>query len=63
VVLGYRFNADVTVGDVVNVGTAQDPIAGVALTVSWQVGTALKQINGSRTIFVRGDGQIVDLSR
>jgi hypothetical protein len=63
VLWGYHFSADAAVGDVVNVGSSQDPIAGVNLTVTWKVGTVLKQENGSRTFFVRGDGQVDDLGQ
>ena len=65
VVWGYKFSADATVGDILNIGFTHlpDPIAGVNLTLTWKVGTVLKQDNGSRTFFVRGDGQVDDLSQ
>ncbi|MBX3020851.1 MAG: hypothetical protein KF799_04180 [Bdellovibrionales bacterium] len=53
---GFNFNAVVEVGQAVNLGTSEDPIAGLELNMKWQVKTIVKDINSSYHYFVQGDG-------
>ncbi len=59
---GYKFNASVEVGDVVNAGTSLSPVAGMGLLVRWQIDTVLKHDRGTGQFFVRGDGGFKDLT-
>lgn len=56
VIWGYRFDANVDVGQAVNLGTSTDPVAGLELTLKWTVRTPLKQSDNSIHFFVQGDG-------
>jgi hypothetical protein len=56
VIWGYTFNADVQVGQTVNLGTHEDPVAGIQMDVKWQVKTVLKESDNSFHFFVQGDG-------
>ena len=59
---GYNFEASAEVADVVNVGSAQSPVAGMELLVKWKVSTVMNQIESTASYFVRGDGEMVDLT-
>lgn len=56
VIWGYTFNAEVEVGQAVNLGTSDSPVAGLELNMKWQVKTVVKEINSSYHYFVQGDG-------
>lgn len=56
VIWGYTFNASVDVGQAVNLGSADDPIAGLDLTLKWTVKTPIKHSENSFHFFVQGDG-------
>jgi hypothetical protein len=62
VVWGYTFNAEVSVPNVVNAGTSEDPIGAIELRVKWGVKTVMKYNEMTASYFVRGDGQFVDLT-
>lgn len=53
---GYTFNANVEVAQAVNMGTADNPLAGLELNLHWNVKTVLKESENSMHMFVRGDG-------
>lgn len=59
--LGYEFNAEVEVGQLLNVGTANDPLAGMQININWDVNTMLKKNKGGDYYFVQGDGSITVL--
>ena len=56
----YAFNAKVEVGNTVNMGTKDDPIAGLELNLNWQVKTAVSEEDRSMQFFVQGDGQTLE---
>ncbi|MBL7714037.1 MAG: hypothetical protein JNL01_01130 [Bdellovibrionales bacterium] len=59
---GYTLNSRVEFPTIVNLGTLLDPIVGAQLDVSWEVETVMKKSRESASYFVRGDGQIIDLT-
>jgi len=56
VIWGYTFNASVEVGQAVNLGSSESPVAGLELNMKWQVKTVINEINSSYHYFVQGDG-------
>jgi hypothetical protein len=56
VLWGYTFNASVEVGQAVNLGTLDNPTAGLELNVKWGVKTVIKESQNSFHFFVQGDG-------
>lgn len=56
VMWGYTFNADVEVLQAVNLGTSDNPVAGLELNLKWGVKTVMKQSDNSFHFFVQGDG-------
>lgn len=59
---GYRFSAEGTTPNIMNVGTHEDPIAGIQLMLVWSVDTVTQHSEKSAAFFVRGDGGLFDLS-
>lgn len=57
VVMGYKFNARVEVGQTVNLGSVADPLAGIELNLRWNVQTLVKESENSYHFFVQGDGE------
>jgi hypothetical protein len=57
---GFSFDSRVEVGEPLNVGSASHPIAGLQLDVHWTVSTLLKTVQASQTVFVQGDGELVE---
>ena len=60
VLWGYIFNADVEIPQVVNMGTEENPLAGMQMTLNWSVNTrpiSLKKSINSASFFVSGDGR------
>lgn len=55
---GYTFNAEVQIGQPVNLGTARNPHAGLELNLAWAVKTVLKESRNSMHFFVQGDGTL-----
>jgi hypothetical protein len=56
VMWGYNFDADVEVAQAINMGTQDDPLAGLELNVRWTVKTVVKESRNSLHFFVQGDG-------
>ncbi len=56
VMWGYTFNANVEVQPAVNLGSRENPIAGLELNLRWNVKTVLKESENSFHFFVQGDG-------
>jgi hypothetical protein len=56
VLWGYTFNAGIDVEQAVNLGTQDNPMAGLALNLKWTVSTVLKESDNSFHFFVQGDG-------
>jgi hypothetical protein len=63
VVWGYKFNLSMEIPDssLVNVGTAQDPVAAMQPVVKWTIATVVKESDGRSTYYVQGDGLFKDL--
>lgn len=57
VVWGFQMNAMVEVGQVLNVGSHDNPTAGMELTMKWETKSPLKDSRGQVRYFVQGDGQ------
>lgn len=54
----YTFNAEAVVVNIFNKGTKANPVAGMILTVRWNVETVMKKMAGSHTFFMDGLGHI-----
>lgn len=52
---GYTVNAETVVGRAINLGTRDNPIAGLQLMVTWNVKTIVKDSTASESIFLRAD--------
>lgn len=57
---GFKFSSTVSVPMAINMGTAQDPVAGVELNIHWIVKT-LNQSQQSLSLFIDGLGNISQL--
>ncbi|RYZ67521.1 MAG: hypothetical protein EOP05_17630 [Proteobacteria bacterium] len=53
---GYTLNSSVEVGQIVNTGTVENPVPGVALNLKYGMKTILKKSEGIDSFFVRGNG-------
>jgi hypothetical protein len=60
---GYHFTMDASVPDtsVVNVGTSENPVAGMMADLSWDISTALKDSRGKGLYFLQGDGKYKEI--
>ncbi|MEQ1722935.1 MAG: hypothetical protein ABL930_07140 [Pseudobdellovibrio sp.] len=54
----YTFNAKANVEAVFNMGTSQDPLAGMILNINWTVETVLKKTTVTHTYNLDGSGNI-----
>ena len=54
----YNFAMDAAVPDtsIVNLGTSQDPLAGMMATLHWRISTPIKDSQGQSEYFLQGDG-------
>ncbi len=60
VVWGYIFNADVEIPQVLNIGSVEDPVGGMQVTLNWSIKTrplSLKKGVRSASFFIAGDGR------
>lgn len=55
---GFDFDAQTVVGRAVNLGTKANPLAGLQLTVGWNVKSWAKENLMSETFFIQGDGLV-----
>lgn len=55
---GYHLSLDASVPDssIVNVGTAENPVAGMMATLNFHISTAIKDSQGKGLYFLQGDG-------
>ena len=58
VLWGYTFNSKVEVQRLLNLGTKQDPVAGMEMKLSWQVSTPIKDSQQTKIFFVTGNGEV-----
>lgn len=56
---GFDFNAEVQVGRAMNLGTRDNPHAGLQIMVMWNVKSIVKESLASESFFVQGDGQLL----
>lgn len=61
VLWSFKFDANVLIQNVLNVGTVSDPIAGIQMGVRFTVDSPLAHIQSEKNFFVRGDGEFFDL--
>jgi hypothetical protein len=54
----YTFNANANVDAVFNLGTSQDPVAGMVLNINWTVETVLSKVTITQTYNLDGLGNI-----
>lgn len=53
---GMKFHLLAQIPSVMNVGTSEDPVAGMLATLKWQVNTVFKHSQGTSVYYVQGDG-------
>lgn len=58
---GFNFNAEASIGSLMNLGTTQDPEAGMEIAVRWRVKTPLNDTQSTENFFVRGNGEMIEL--
>jgi hypothetical protein len=58
VLWGFKLESHVTVQDAYNLGTVENPVAGVDFVVSWSLRSLIKQVGGSLPLSVKGTGEI-----
>lgn len=61
VLWGFTFNAEVQVGSVMNLGSSENPEAGVQLNVNWRIDTPFQANEVTDSYFVKGRGEILAL--
>ncbi len=55
---GYTFNSKVEIQRLINLGTKEDPIAGMDMKLWWQISTPIKDSQSTESFFVTGRGEI-----
>lgn len=55
---GSKLSANAEVPSVMNVGTIEDPIAGMMLLISWQASSLFSHFEDSMSYFIRGEGSL-----
>ncbi|HAM35639.1 MAG TPA: hypothetical protein DEB40_03650 [Elusimicrobia bacterium] len=60
---GYKFSLAVEIPDssVVNVGTSEDPVAGMTPIIKWTIATSIKESRGSALYYLQGDGLLQEV--
>lgn len=58
---GQNFDASVNIANVINVGTSQDPVAGMEVGLEWNVKNVFNNFKSRRIYFVDGTGQVTEL--
>lgn len=61
VLWGWNFSSNVVIPTIVNVGTSEDPVAGIQMDVYWKVETVLFNHQRRNSYFVNGLGALVTL--
>lgn len=61
VFFGVEFNAKASIVNVVNAGTAENPVAAAQVQVEWSSDTIVVHDQGTHSVYVRGDGFARDL--
>ncbi|MCC6137906.1 MAG: hypothetical protein IT287_04695 [Bdellovibrionaceae bacterium] len=58
---GQNFDASVSIANVLNVGQADDPIAGMEVALEWNVKNVLNNFKSRRIYFIDGKGNATEL--
>jgi hypothetical protein len=58
---GQGFNANVNVANVLNIGTDENPVAGMQVILEWNVGNVVNKFKSQRVYFVDGRGNVTEL--
>lgn len=59
---GFSFDMDAEVPSVSNVGTAEDPVAGMTLHLKWKIKNNFKESQGAGVYYLQGDGEFRQLA-
>ena len=55
---GYKVDATSVVGQTVNLGTKENPEAGISLSVRWHIQTVVKDSDNTENFFIRANGDL-----
>jgi hypothetical protein len=58
---GQSFDANVRIANSLNLGSQQDPIAGLELSLEWTITNPITEIQSKRVYFVDGLGRMTPL--
>lgn len=58
---GVSFNASSELKSVTNLGTIEDPIAGVVIQLDYEFGTVFSKVSKSETFYVTGEGEFLQI--
>ena len=58
---GFSFNAKVVVDQVINLGSSEDPVAGLQISLEWDVLNPITANKAKEVFFVGGEGEITQL--
>jgi hypothetical protein len=61
VMWGQSFNANVNIANTLNIGTADNPVAGMQVILEWDVGNVVNKFKSQRIYFVEGRGSVQEL--
>ncbi len=59
---GYDLQATAELMDLINTADNENPIPGCTLQMKWKTDTAVQHREGSRAVFVKGDGSVKELN-
>lgn len=58
---GQKFDATVKTAKAINIGTDENPIAGLEISIDWDINTPVMETQSNRTYFVDGLGRVTSL--
>lgn len=58
---GMKFHLLAQIPSVMNVGSSEDPIAGMLATLKWQINTVFKHVQGTSVYYMQGDGDFREI--
>jgi hypothetical protein len=59
---GFTLNSDVEVGQAVNMGGADSPVAGLEIQLRWKMASMIKHVEGANSFFISGDGKFTGVN-
>lgn len=57
---GFSLIADIEAGDAINVGTREDPNAGLEMSMKWKISSVFQSSHGQVRYYVQGDGAFIE---